>query len=177
MEATEVETKLGGEEILKAVMVMLLCIGLSALGVHVYYQQTLVRRLSAAYGGFSVVSMNLNAAEINITVTVTNPSSLDANIDSYNLAVYLNGALVSTITSDQKQYIQASGTSDIVLNVKFSPLQALGKVFTKDVIVGLLLNYSSVVVRVAGTISLDHAGISLTDYPVDISSTIQELIS
>lgn len=164
----------------KQILWFLIFILATLTGLSVAYvasQQALIRLLKITYNRAELGSQfSFSRIAINIYLNFFNPSLIDVDVDGYDLGVYMNGKLITRLDSTEHGYVAARTTSVLKLVVDVNPMQSLANLFSKEVISGILFDYSKVVVRLKGTVSANHRGIGMKDIPVDISDTLQNLL-
>ena len=159
------------------VLLFILCgiTGFSA--AYIIAQQALLRQLKISYNRAEIGSgITFSKMVINLFLNFTNPSLIDIDIESYNFDVLIDGKPVVKLISTEPGYVAASGTSVVKLVVNINPVQTLGNIFSSQVIMGILFDYSKVIIELKGTVTANHRGIGMKDIPVDITDNLQNLL-
>jgi LEA14-like dessication related protein len=80
------------------------------------------------FKGVKLHVFGMDGIVFDLVLAFTNNSDIGFKIVSQQYKAYLNNKLVSEVKSDKEQTIAANATSDIAVNVKFSPRSILSAV-------------------------------------------------
>lgn len=97
-------------------------------GAFLYYQYTKIMDYVLKFKGVKIHTFGMDGVFFDLILAFTNNSDLTFRIVSQQYKVYLNNKMISEVKSDKEQAINANATSDIAVNVKFSPKSALAAV-------------------------------------------------
>lgn len=103
-------------------------IAVTALGIWLYSQYNKIMEYALKFKGVKLHVFGMDAVVFDLVLAFTNNSDISFRIVSQEYKVYLNDKQVSNVDSDKEQLIQANSTSDIAVNVKFSPKTAIAAV-------------------------------------------------
>jgi LEA14-like dessication related protein len=111
-----------------------------------------------------------------MTVIIRNLSNIGFDIDSYNFDVYLNNILVSNISESIKQTLVPKGLSEISLRVSFNPTK-INVGTALELVSALMFKKNTTTIRIKGHVSGSIAYIPFTNMPIDVTSTIEEILA
>lgn len=97
-------------------------------GAFLYYQYTKIMDYVIKFKGIKLHVFGMDGVMFDLILSFTNNSDLSFKIVSQKYKIYLNDKFVSEASSDKEQQIAAKGTSDIAVNVKFSPRSIMNAV-------------------------------------------------
>jgi len=165
-----------GKSEIKYVLIGLIALMLAGVGVYAIQQKALISRIKVLFGRAKLISLSWDKIAIDIFLKVINVSDIDVNIEGYQLTAYINDRRITSFMSNQPGYIQANGESEIALNIITNPIEALGNIFKKDVLSAIFLDYSKVIIRIKGVISVNHRGLDIKDIPIDLKENLKNLM-
>ena len=148
-------------------------------GLYRFYKNQLDLAMSYCYkiSGAKFNTITKKQVNLDVTVKLLNNSSFEADITGYNLDVVLNGKLVATIASNKTLTIKANGVSELGLNVDFDPSKVFNPSDLLNLIAWAITDKENIVIRTKGTFSAKLNFIKVSDYPVDISMTLAEIMA
>lgn len=144
-------------------------------GLAYWYNKQVQIMENMAYSliGFSVQSGSATQATLDITIRMQSNSTLQAEIMSAMLQVYVSGMLIGTVQPIQPFIIPAMGYSDAQLSVSFNPSQIATDALSLLTSIG---NLGALPVSVIGQVTIKSAFLTLP-VPFTYNSTVSSLTS
>lgn len=109
---------------------------IAGIGIWAYNQYQRVMDYCLKFKGVKVHTIGMDGTVFDLILSFINKSDIRINIISQSYKVYLNGRLVSEVASNKNQSIEPNATSDIGVNVKFSPRSVLNAVNINEFLLG-----------------------------------------
>lgn len=146
---------------------------LSIVGIAAFYlirQYQLLMAYTYKFSNFNVQKISGSTATVTTTLTVSNPSNVDVNIDGYNLNIFLNGNQVTNLTSNNRVLVKANNSSDIPLVISFDYSNVFKQVLSLSFLSSFLNGSANM--QLTGTISLSINGVAIKNLNVDYTEPI-----
>lgn len=124
--------------------------------------------------GAKINKIGISGIDMILYAEIDNKGDISAQINDQHYEVFLNKTKVSTVDAKQEVHINSNGKTIIPIHVAFNPETIL--MAGADNILNLLTDKSKIKIEIKGNLSLKSGVISLKDYPVDITYTLQEII-
>lgn len=130
--------------------------------------------------GFKLKEHDLTSLLIDLKLVISNPSSLNAVIHNYDFNVYVNGSKIGNIKSNKSLRVDSNADTTIVLPVrldrtKFSDYNSFSRLYS--LLLTSVQNAEKINVAIKGTLTGTAFGLSVKNYPVDITYTLKEILS
>ena len=149
-------------------------VALLALCVY-YYNMQIAMMENMTYSLISVNVGNLSAdqATVNLDIRLTSAASIQLQVLSMNINVYLNGMLLGNVSQVAPFVVPAKGYSDAQIAVNFSPSQLASDALSLLTSLG---NLGSLPVNFSGTAVVNN-GIFTASIPVSYTQSVNQLTS
>jgi LEA14-like dessication related protein len=146
--------------------------------MYAFYKKQIAAALNYCYKISKVKINNVakNDIDLDVTVKIRNNSEFILNVTKYSMNVAINGAIVANIASNTPQIIQNKGVSEIVMKVKFDPAKFFKDSDILGIVIAATTNRKAFIISVNGSLSAKMNFLSLTNIPIDISMTLDEIL-
>lgn len=123
-------------------------------------------------------NFSLSNATLEVDIMVENQSNLDATIKSYDIDAYINNVKIAKIQNGINQTIHPNGNSIIMVPINFNPTSVLKELFNIDILKGVVLDRSKVILTLKGFVSVVSSGVlNIDNFPVNYSEPLSKLVS
>jgi len=124
---------------------------------------------------FTINSFTSENADFSVSLLIQNKSDIDIKVKSFNLGVYVNDVLVSSIVDTDVTLLKANDVTEISMDVQFNPLQVL-QVSLQN-FSDILLHRDKIRISTKGYFTGGSGFIVYPNYPIDVEYTLTELTS
>jgi hypothetical protein len=129
------------------------------------------------FGGASVRKIGLESIDMDIILNVKNNSKIDMAVTGYDLQIYVNEKYVSTVKSYKNQIFKSGKKEPLRLRLLFNPKEVLKNVINFNNLLSFAIDKSKIIIKVSGYFSVNAGGVQVDNYPISISSTLQEILA
>lgn len=144
------------------------------LGYWIYSQYKAVMNYCFNMGGYSLNSLSKDGIDLDVDLEIKNNSSINIQLLSYNLSVYLNGIKTAAITSPVNQTLKPHQFSTVVLKIKITG-EDLSK-FDLFSLTNILLDFKNTRIKIVGTLGVSIEGIKATGVPINIEQPLKDML-
>lgn len=145
------------------------------VGLTISRQIKLLKQIKIKFSGLKVTSFKLDDVGLDVNLLATNISDLKIVLKTINVDIYINGIYVNKVFQQTKQLVSANSTSNLKFNIFFSPVKIFKNLKPEDILKAF--DYKSLILKVNGYVTGSVDGITFERIPVNLESTLSELIS
>lgn len=149
-------------------------LGIGALGWYGYQQYKLTDKLCFNVTGYRIVSIGVQGARIDLTLSVRNLDRFAIKIKKFKFNFYAEEKFVATIYSDQVLDIRPNDTSSTTVQILLNPkhlISNVGSILQSSANVG----FKNMLIKIDGGMFLSKAGIPFY-VPIIYSFRLSEYI-
>ena len=154
--------------------------GLLGYGLFQWYRTQIDKVMQYCYKikRYKIIQFDMNKILMTIDVLIRNKSAFDMDINGYDMSVYINDVKIAVLKDTLTQKVNNNSLSLITLNVDviaknlFTDLKKLGQL-----IVWSAMDKSKVIIKVQGNVSASSSFIKIKDLPINISMSLQEILT
>lgn len=119
--------------------------------------------------------ISLRVIDLVLILQITNKSDISVKINNQFYEVFLNEVKVSEIKLDDLLHISSNNNTILNIPVKINYDRILNVVQTN--VLNLLTDKSKIRIEVRGHLSLNVGPVSMSNYPIDVKITLQDIIN
>ena len=145
-------------------------------GVTLYLNYEKLKKIKPKFIGKQLLGKNAQGYQgIRIFLALNNESDFAFTVKNYHLTAYVNNTPIAPVVSTKTQVIQPASTSALSIDVYFKPADVLSKGQLAELVVSLL-DFKNLNIRVSGYISGSIDGITVDNFPVEVSVPLYDTI-
>lgn len=149
----------------------------STAGFAIKNQAALLGQLDFKFKGYEVKSLSLQKITVELTIMVSNKSTISFDINGYDLQIMANKKPLARLSSATHQVVPALGSANIRLTVAAAPSQLLGTAVSSDILSAITGDKSKILIGISGTVSGKIANaIGVKNFPININSALTDLL-
>ena len=147
------------------------------IGLYVKRQINLLMAYCYKLEHFELIKISKEKIVLRIDMLIKNLSKIDADIRGYDMDILINGRYVTSVVSDEQQYIAPSGVSKFRMDINFDPR----KFFTLPELVNLIslsvFDRKNFIIEIKGNVSAKHSFIAVKNMPISIKFSLDEYLA
>ncbi len=158
-------------------------VGIGIAGVvlfrHFRNQAKLLMDYCYRISSYQIIELNTKRIAFTADLAIKNKSKIDLTITKYVIDIYLNKKWVAQVHTPDKYkpaVLLAENFGALSFTVDLSPKNTLKNAASWDTISGLLLDQRNVKLAFIGNITASAGGLSIKNFPINIETTIGELM-
>jgi len=148
-----------------------------SIGFYVYSNVKMSMKFCYKISGLKITSITSEKIDITLQTKIKNRSDFSVKLKSYKFNIWINEILVATVNQSLTQTIQNLAVSTLNIPVSIE-ISKLGKLKFKQIHTLALLMFTQpdkFIVRTEGVVSGEVQGVTVKDFPIDISMNYNEI--